>query len=170
MSERLLGEIWSYEDLHRVMRARANELQLSRETIDAIAGVQPGYAAKLLSPRPMKKLGSLSMSLIFPALGMKLIAVVDEEKTRDLQGRSSFSTRMGGKVRDDAVNYQVSKRFLRKIGRKGGANSRLYMSKKRASELGRKAVMMRWHKPKLTEIKGKKAKAILAATRGEDTT
>jgi hypothetical protein len=48
-----LGEVWSYEDLHRIMRARANDLNLSREAIDAIAGLQSGYAAKLLSPRPI---------------------------------------------------------------------------------------------------------------------
>ena len=35
---RVLGEIWCYADLADIMRARAEELELSRETIDARAG------------------------------------------------------------------------------------------------------------------------------------
>jgi hypothetical protein len=124
-----LGEIWSYEDLHRIMRARANDLKLSRESIDAIAGLQPGYAAKLLSPRPIKKLGPLSIPLVLPVLGMKLIAVVDEQQTRDLQARISGTTRRESSVRSAATHFSLSHRFLRKIGRKGGQARRAKISK-----------------------------------------
>ena len=137
-------EITSYEDLHRAMRQRANELGLSRESIDAIAGLQPGYASKLLSPRPIRKLGALSMPLILPALGIKLIAVVDEQKTAALQSRITTSTRRDSSVRGGTVHYEFSRRHLKKIQRKGGANSRAYMSEKRASEIGRLAARARW--------------------------
>jgi hypothetical protein len=140
----VLGEISSYEDLHRIMRARASELRLSRQSIDAVAGLTPGYASILLSPRPIKKLGSLSMALILPALGMKLIAIVDEQKTAALQARITTSTRREGSVRGGTVHYEFSRRHLKKIQRKGGSNSRAYMTKKRASEIGRRAARARW--------------------------
>jgi hypothetical protein len=144
MSDRTLGEIWCYEDLHRIMRARANELKLSREAIDAIAGLQNGYAAKLLAPRPIKKLGPLSIPTVLPVLGLKLVVMIDEQKAAALQARISGQARHQASVRSAVVHYSVSQRFLRKIGRKGGTNSRARMSKKRASELGRRAAPARW--------------------------
>jgi hypothetical protein len=60
MSDRMLGEFSSYEQLHAILRERANTLALSRLELDAISGLQPGYSAKILSPRPIKKLGFAS--------------------------------------------------------------------------------------------------------------
>jgi hypothetical protein len=146
MSDRMLAEINSYEDLHRALRTRAEELQLSRESIDAISGIPPGYAAKLLAPRPIKKLGGLSMPLVLPALGVKLVLMVDDEKTAAVLARTTTSTRSGRAVRAGTVKFELSERHMKRIRRKGGANSRAYMTKKRASELGRKAILARWNK------------------------
>jgi hypothetical protein len=155
MSDQIVGEVWSYEDLHRIMRERANELKLSRESIDAIAGLQPGYAAKLLSPRPIEKLGALSKSLVLPVLGIKVVVMVDEQKARDLQGRINGSTMRESHMRSQAVHKIVhTHRRLRQWGRKGGTNSRAKMSRKRASELGRLAALARW---------GKRTKAVSAS-------
>jgi hypothetical protein len=140
MSDRELGEVWSYEDLHRIMRARASELNLSRESIDAIAGLQDGYAAKLLSPRPIKKLGPLSIPLVLPALGLKLIVIVDEQQTRKIQARISQPRRQAS-VRSAAVHFALSQR-----SRARAAPIHAKMSKERASELGRRAALARWSK------------------------
>jgi hypothetical protein len=144
MSGDILGEVRSYEDLHRIMRERANELKLSRNSIDAISGLQPGYAAKLLSPRPIKKLGALSMSLVLPVLGIKVVVMLDEQKTRDLQGRITNSTMQDPHMRSAATHFSLSHKFLRKIGRKGGIARRAKISSERASELGRRAALARW--------------------------
>jgi hypothetical protein len=147
MRDDVLGEIWSYEDLHRIMRERAHELKLSRNAIDAISGLQPGYAAKLLSPRPIKKLGALSISLVLPVLGIKLVVMLDQQKTHDLQGRITNSAMLESHMRSQPVHKIVhTRRRLRQWGRKGGANSRAKMTKRRASELGRRAALARWSK------------------------
>ena len=139
----MLGEVTTYSDLHMLLRARANDLQLSREELDSISGLQPGYTAKLLSPRPMKRLGVTSMPLLLSALGVKLVLMVDDEKTAALQSRITMHPRKASAVRS-AVCYSVSQRFLRRIGRKGGSNSRANMSPRQASALGKRAAQARW--------------------------
>jgi hypothetical protein len=74
-----LGEVRDYSDLHRVCRARAETLNVSRLTIDDAAGLTSGHSGKLLAPEPMKRMGPLSMKLVLGALRMKLIAVEDQE-------------------------------------------------------------------------------------------
>jgi hypothetical protein len=71
--------IRSYDDLHRLLRARADALQISRLTIDHISGLQEGYSAKVLSLNKIKRLGPESLGPLLDALALKLIAVPDDE-------------------------------------------------------------------------------------------
>jgi hypothetical protein len=68
-----------YAQLHAALRARAKELALSRETIDAISGLQSGYTGKLLAPVPIKGLGPASLGPILGALGVFIVLVEDVE-------------------------------------------------------------------------------------------
>ena len=79
MNETILAEIRTYDDLHTVMRRVAVDREITREGIDVVAGLQSGYASKILAPSPMKRLGPASMGAVLGALGLKLLAVVDEE-------------------------------------------------------------------------------------------
>ncbi len=75
-----LGIVRSYDDLLAVARARMAALDVTFETLDAIAGVQPGYSAKLLGPRPSKTFGAMSFTAIIGALGLQLLAVEDRDQ------------------------------------------------------------------------------------------
>jgi hypothetical protein len=79
--------IRSYDDLIVVARARMTELLITYETLDAVSGVQPGYAAKLLCPGRLKTFGPMSFCAIMGALGIKLIAVEDLEAVARLRHR-----------------------------------------------------------------------------------
>ena len=79
MNETVLAEIRDYGDLHKCLRQVAVDREITREGIDAVAGLQAGYASKILAPSPMKRLGPASMGAVLGALGLKLLAVVDEE-------------------------------------------------------------------------------------------
>src|SRR5262249_23628941 len=61
---RVLGEAVEYPDLPRILRPTAQDTAVSRETIDAVAGIQSGYSSKLLAPVPSKCLGQVSMGLL----------------------------------------------------------------------------------------------------------
>lgn len=148
---RILGDVNKYSDLHEIMRARADELGLTREHIDELAGLHSGYAAKLLSPKPIKKLGDLLLGLMMPGLGMRLVAIEDLDALERITRRGlrrEFATDMHA----GTVHIQFSRKFMRKIQRKGGANSRKYLTKRKASALGRRAAKARWRKPTLIEI------------------
>jgi hypothetical protein len=82
-----LGIVRHYDDLHRICRARAESLDVSRSTIDEAGGFTPGYAGKLLSPRPIKHLSYLSLGLMLGALGLKLLVVEDSEALARVQRR-----------------------------------------------------------------------------------
>jgi hypothetical protein len=74
-----LGVIKDYRDLHQILRARCEQLDILRETIDDASGLTSGHASKLLADPPIKNLGIVSLGLVLGALGMKLIAVDDHE-------------------------------------------------------------------------------------------
>jgi hypothetical protein len=68
-----LAIVSDYESLHGALRARAEQLQISRETLDEISGLANGYASKILAPDPIKILGQLSFGPICQALGVKFV-------------------------------------------------------------------------------------------------
>lgn len=76
---RPIAEVVDYDTLILAMRLRADQLNVSRETIDEIAGLCDRYAAKLLSRQPVKRLGLGTLGPVLSALGMKLIAVPDPD-------------------------------------------------------------------------------------------
>jgi hypothetical protein len=81
--------ISDYRTLVETCRARAAELELSREEIDRISGLPDGYAGKLLGragtlPGPSKKKKKMwptSLELMLGTLGLNMLLVVDEAAT-----------------------------------------------------------------------------------------
>jgi hypothetical protein len=156
---RQLGVVRSYADLHAVLRERAEALDVSRESIDYASGLQNGYSSKILSPRPRKRLGPLSMQLMLETLGLALVVVEDqaavERITRKLPKRE-VRVPMQAVLRENGRHAQspnvVSLRHLRKIARKGGeayARKASSATKRRVAKAGAKA---RWARPRVTEI------------------
>lgn len=139
---RILGPVACYADLHELMRRRADELEITRASLDRLACLPAGYAAKLLSPKPMKKLSDETLGFAMPALGMKLVAIEDLEAIATL--RAKVDRRKSVTMLGAAVHIVVSRRELKRRSRKGGANSRKGMSTHKAAQLGRKAARIRW--------------------------
>jgi hypothetical protein len=68
------------------IRARRDELDLSHETIDAIAGFPGGYTSKLLAPVPLRGISHMSLTAVLGALCIGLVVVEDavaREKVED---------------------------------------------------------------------------------------
>ena len=81
------AEIRTYADLVAALRARKEQLDVSFATIEDVSGLQSGYCSKLMSPRPSKFFGELSLTLVLQTLGLKLILVEDEAAMAKLNGR-----------------------------------------------------------------------------------
>jgi hypothetical protein len=79
--------IRSIPDLVQAVRARRDELGITHETIDEIAGLPSGYCSKLLAPEPMKGLGPISIPAILGALGVALVLVEDTAQVERVSPR-----------------------------------------------------------------------------------
>jgi hypothetical protein len=54
---------------------RTDELQISRETIDHVAGVLAGFSAKVLSLKKIRRIGMETLGPFLDVLGLKLVAI-----------------------------------------------------------------------------------------------
>jgi hypothetical protein len=121
--------------LHRSLRARADELQLSRTQIEELAGLTGGHAAKILAPYPMRAIGRTTLGPMLYALKLKILVVPDdsikwaeEPDKRDLaQTRDTkpLGIGMANMPEVRAIRRQVLQSTLSKFGKKGGKKSAL---------------------------------------------
>lgn len=156
----IFGEFADYGELQGLYRRRAEAINLSRQAIDQLGNFPPGYASTLLAPHPQKRLGHETFAKMAPALGLKLVAIVDTASMAEIERRISSGQINKRNARNAshaaAVGFQLSRRFLRRIAKKGGHNSRRYMSRRRARKLARKAGRIgnakRWAKPTVVEV------------------
>jgi hypothetical protein len=87
---RTLGEVTAaggYNALIAIFRARFDEIGITGETSDYIGGLAAGHTTKLLTANHLKKFGPVTLGPILGVLGMKLIAVVDEEVLAQIRNR-----------------------------------------------------------------------------------
>jgi hypothetical protein len=80
-------EISSYDDLVQALRARADHLEISRETISHLAGLPGGYAGKVLAVNGCRRIGMSSLGDLLGALCVKLVMVEDEAALKILGPR-----------------------------------------------------------------------------------
>jgi hypothetical protein len=79
--------IRSMEELLAALRARRDELQLTHERIDDIAGWASGYCGKLMAPEPIKNLGWLSFGLALDSLGVALVMIENPDQIKRVENR-----------------------------------------------------------------------------------
>jgi hypothetical protein len=87
MTETPLAIVRSSEDLRELFRRRVVELNISLDTLDAVAGLPTRYSAKLLSLDPTRQFGAISFSALLGALALQLVAMEDAEALARVQRR-----------------------------------------------------------------------------------
>jgi hypothetical protein len=140
----------TYDELILGLRARADELKISRETIDAISGLQSGYASKLLAPVPIRTLSRVSLGAMLGSLGLKIILVEDAETLQKIEKRLMKRRR---RLDADAEMPTAKKRKRRGIfkgdqqwGRIMRARATMLRTPEQRSAHARKAAKARWRK------------------------
>jgi hypothetical protein len=151
----------SYLGLIEALRRRCDQLQISREQLNHLSGLQDGYAQKLLAiPHPqmtMRTLGHLSFDLVIPALGLKLAVLEDETLMPRLHKRLG-DPRDEAQVRTKPARTTARTKasahspaglrlvFMRTIATLGGHARAQKLSTKRRSALARRAAKARWRR------------------------
>lgn len=159
----MTAPIRSMPELVDAIRRRRDELNISHETIDNIAGLQSGYTSKLLGPIQLKGFSHMSLGAVLGALGIGLVVIEDPEATAKVQGRWQKRKRPQRLLPSITVSIenevpatmqitpelQAQLRdptFMRSIGLRGNLkrNERLSPWKRRV--LARRAAKARWDK------------------------
>lgn len=132
-----------YPGLQRAMRARAEALQISRETLTAISGMESGHVNKLLADPPTKNMGVLTFGLLLQGLALKLIVTEDAEQMAKLVHRMEQRDAKNGSVLSIAmsapVEIRISRRTLKKRGALGGKARATKLSPHRRIQIARGA-------------------------------
>lgn len=156
---RQLAECRTFEALRKAFRRRIDELGITYETVDHIAGFTTRYTSKLMSPDLPMNMGIISMETMLGVLGLKLLVVEDADAlalvaSRHLE-RQRPPTRSA--LRPPFERVVLNGIFMSTIGHLGGKKSaekrRTAVSRKKAlSEQNRRNVLKRWRTPIVTEI------------------
>ena len=139
-----------YAAMQEFFRRRAEELGLSRQTIDRLANFTPGLASKILAPTPIKRIGHEHIGPLCAALAVSWVPVVDEQSLAEIERRISrgdTDKRNGNLALHALVSVPArSRRFMRRMASKGGKARAAKLSPKRRSQIARKAARALWAK------------------------
>jgi hypothetical protein len=86
---RVLATVTDYAGLIGALRQRCDELNITFEQLDVVAGFTDNYSSKILSPslRPIRRLGHMSTGAILGALGLKLAVIEDPAQLARVRDR-----------------------------------------------------------------------------------
>jgi hypothetical protein len=104
-----IGTAADYDELQAIMRARAETLNISRQWIDHISGLPAGFAGKILSLAPVKRLGPDTIGPMLAVLALKLIVVEDPDALL------KYSARANQRDEKQAKNANASDRSIKRI-------------------------------------------------------
>jgi hypothetical protein len=144
---RVLAIARDYQGIHAACRTRADELEITRETLDATSGMQGGYSGKLLAPKPVKRAGPITLPLLLGGLGLALAVVEDPDaldrvKSRLVKRRRPPANRASTATpaeAQDAIRLHLST-----IGRRGARSLNKALSARQRQRAARKAALARW--------------------------
>ena len=138
-----------HNQLLAAIRRRVEELELSYEVVEHLAGLQSGYLAKIIGNPPIKRASPFTSFLILQALGLRVKLEKDPELIEKLSKRwTKRKLPKSKKSIPDAgtYKYEVTPDLMRRRGRLGGYARAAKLSRERLSEIGRAAVNDRWSK------------------------
>jgi hypothetical protein len=140
----------NYDDLIAALRARCDELQLTREGLDVAMKTLPdGYASKLLSPIPIRALGKVSLGPMLQCLGLALIVVEDLSAVKRIEKREIRQRAVKSANGSLLTDKRKTKRGFRggsDFGRLLRARGILALGPEKRRRIARMAARARWRK------------------------
>jgi hypothetical protein len=136
----------TYDDLRRAVAAICSEQGITRQQLDAEAGLADGHSAKLLSPRAMravKRFGFVSLGRILDALELEIVLRRRADAvSRDLpENHTHENTSEQKPAKQDWRRNRGSA-----WGKRMAAIRALSMTAEQRSASARKAIRARWNK------------------------
>jgi hypothetical protein len=131
----VIASFTDYEGLRLALAAAREHRDISLERLDAIAGAPSGYFAKLLGPRPVRRIGLQSLGWALGGLGIKCQVVEDIPAFELVKGR--FVVR-------DAPHLSSATQWhaRRNLAIAGSTAAPWLFTQEKAREMGKKRMMM----------------------------
>jgi hypothetical protein len=157
-----LASFVDYDGLRRALNACRDLRDVSLERMDEITGAPAGYFAKLLGPRPIKRIGLQSLGWALGGLGVRCVLVSDPEALAKVESR--FVERdvphLASVVRGGTTEFKLSRRHMSIIQAKGRRSRWENMTPKQRTKWAKEMNKSRWRKIRL---RAKVRKAAAAA-------
>lgn len=144
--------IRSLDDLLDAFRARKDELRLSNETVDRLAGIASGHCDKTLGPSQKRKLTRLTFDLFLDVLALEIHVVPNLDAARVMEKR--WEGRIGNYRAKDYrhVPNRIGKRIIEQakpllmaeLGKLGAQKLNGMRTAAHRSESARNAAQSRW--------------------------
>ncbi len=142
----------NFDDIRKIFRARCDELNVGRATIDKVGGLADGATSKLLAPVRDQEMGRISFPAMLGALGLAVVVVEDTEAIGKLRHR--LAPRSAAHVNDaDAKKLTRRRRRIANAwkgnsawGRVMAARRQLVQSQYKRKQIARNAARARWEK------------------------
>lgn len=140
-------------DVVRILRARLDELGVSRRELDIDAKLTSSHCEKLLCLPPMKYFGPKSFWNILESVGYCVIIAEDPVAT------ARYAERMGKRAENHVrkrsralamsgrIPWLITKEKAREMGSKGATAGHAQRSPRMRSKAAKKAALARWGKP-----------------------
>lgn len=135
--------ITDLDGLREVFCDRADDLNISRVTIDVVGELTPGYSSKLLCDPPMRPLTNETIPKMLKATRLVLIAVVDDERFAAVKGELSKRKR---KVRAVARIKRVKGYFTKENAGNCAKKRWAVVSEKERSRIASRMNKVRWRR------------------------
>jgi hypothetical protein len=148
---RVLAEINTLEGLRLALRDRREALDISCDLVDQVAGLTRGHTSKLLSPKPIKRLGDTTLPLLLSTFGLRLVLLEDDTEAHARLRARLVPREYKVPVRarpwgPKARGQVVSLRWLRKISAAGGHATAAKLTPEQRSKNARRAAKARARK------------------------
>ena len=91
----VIGEARNYDELLDLLKRRRDQLGVSLEVVETVAGLTQRYVGKLFSPTKIKAIGPISMGPLLGALCLKLLVAIDQEQYERLKSRLTLRKATG---------------------------------------------------------------------------
>jgi hypothetical protein len=141
---RIIATVTDYSGFVEAIRSWIAQVGISYETAEHIAGIQPGYLAKLISGTPVRSFSRLSLGSVLGALCLRMQLVIDEERLQRMQGRYSIRKKQfhadDGVPRKKSHYLRGNSTYMSALRHKGV----LVLSSRKRRALARHAAAVRW--------------------------
>jgi hypothetical protein len=143
-----IATVRSYDDLRRAVADWCLQIGLTRQQLDAEAGLTDGHSGKLLSASAVSKFGNVTLGRVLAACGLIIVVAIDPDAPPRPPAPESAANGRAFGARNGSTFMHWRKAKGSAWGRRMAALRALKLSARQRTDSARTAAEARWHRPR----------------------